>query len=127
MGTCPKFNAQNRAPARELDDAGRFLVEFYGLEQGLKIPFAEALVAFALNDLEKDRADGILGEYLQQDAGGGVAVDQHASPLQFDQGLAVTQDPGIDAFVVSVRGILELDAAFAQGVDGAIDIVRPEG
>src|SRR3984893_10789202 len=122
MGTCPKFNAPNRAPAGELDDAAAFLVEFDGLEQGLKIPFAEALVALALNDLEKDRPDGILGEYLQQNAAVGITVDQHAAPLQFAQGFAMAADARIDAFIIGGGRVLELDAAPAQCVHGAINV-----
>jgi hypothetical protein len=56
MGACAKFNASAHAPVGQLDDAAAFLVELDGLEQGLKIPLAETLVAFALNDLEKKSA-----------------------------------------------------------------------
>ena len=38
------------------------------LEQGLEVALAEALVALALDDLEEDRPDHVLGEDLQQQA-----------------------------------------------------------
>src|SRR6185437_8608124 len=51
-----------------LQHAAPDLVELDRLEQGAEIALAEALVAAALDDLEKDRADHRLGEYLQQEA-----------------------------------------------------------
>src|SRR5271157_4976709 len=70
-------------------DAAAFLVELDGLEQRLKVSFAEALVALALNHFEEDRADGVLGEDLQQNAGVGAAVDQDAPPRKLLQRLPV--------------------------------------
>ena len=42
------------------------LVALDALEQRLEVALAEALVALALDDLEEDRADRVLGEDLQQ-------------------------------------------------------------
>jgi hypothetical protein len=42
------------------------LVELDRLEQRLEVAFAEALVAFALDELEEDRPELVLGEDLQQ-------------------------------------------------------------
>src|SRR5947208_17184217 len=47
-------------------DAAAYLVELHRLEQRLEVALAEALVALPLDDLEEDRADGGLGEDLQQ-------------------------------------------------------------
>jgi hypothetical protein len=113
-----KFNASN--------DAAALLVELYGLEQGLKIPLAEAVVALALDDFEKYRTDCIFGEYLQQNSADGAAVDQYAAALELGQGLTMAGDPGVDALVISGGCVLELDAAFAQGIDGSIDVIAAE-
>lgn len=64
---------ENRQPRKRLaaagsDHAAANLVFLDGLEQGLEIALAEALVALALDDLEEDRADHRVGEDLQQDA-----------------------------------------------------------
>ncbi len=62
------------------------LVELDAFEQRLEIAVAEAFIALALDDLEEDRADHILGEDLEQDAlFADIAVDQDAvlaQPLQ---------------------------------------------
>ena len=51
--------------------------------RALEVALAEALVALALDDLEEDRADHVLGEDLQQQAlpSVGVAIDQDAVAL----------------------------------------------
>src|SRR5207342_3107499 len=61
------------------EHAAAHLVALDALEQRLEIAFAEALVALALDDLEEDRADRVLGEYLQQLAllGFQVGVDEN--------------------------------------------------
>src|SRR5688572_32555789 len=46
--------------------AAAHLVALDALEQRLEVAFAEPFVALALDDLEEDRADRILGEDLQQ-------------------------------------------------------------
>jgi hypothetical protein len=46
------------------DDTPANLVELDGLEERFEIALAEPLVALALNDLEKDRADHVLREDL---------------------------------------------------------------
>ena len=57
-----------RHGAARLQHAAAHLVEFQRFEQRLEVAFAEALVALALDDLEEDRADDVLGEYLEQQA-----------------------------------------------------------
>ena len=66
---------------RELDDAAALLIQLNGFKQRLEIPFTKAVVAFAVNNFEKDRANGILGEYLQQDPAAVIAVDENPAPL----------------------------------------------
>jgi hypothetical protein len=51
---------------RPSQHAALHLVALDGLEQRLEIAFAEAFVALALDDLEEDRAECVLGEDLQQ-------------------------------------------------------------
>ena len=75
-GTWGSVVGRQHAPAN--------LVEFDALEQGLEVALAEALVALALDQLEEDRADLVLGEDLQQQAlaFGGGAVDDTGLLLQ---------------------------------------------
>src|SRR3546814_4260052 len=55
------------------------LVQFDRFEQRLKIAVAETLVPLALDDLEEDRPDHVLGEDFEQDAFvADIAVDQDA-------------------------------------------------
>src|SRR5690606_5149359 len=67
---------QRQQPA--LQHAALHLVALDAFKQGLEVAFAEAFVALALDDLEEDRAEGVLGEDLQQLAlvGLRVGVDQ---------------------------------------------------
>ncbi len=48
------------------NDPAAHLIKLDALEQGFEIAFAEAFVALALDDLEEDRANHVLGEDLQQ-------------------------------------------------------------
>src|SRR5580704_5212165 len=134
MGAQSKFNdppgryfAGSQTPPRlddaVLDHAAALLIQLDGFEQRLKIPFAEALVALALNDFEEDRADGIFGENLQQDPALVAAVDENSATLKLRHRFDVTLDPRIDAFVVGLRRFLEFDAAAAQGVHRLVDLV----
>src|SRR5258708_19697806 len=84
---------------RASEHAGALLIELDGFEQRLKIPFAEALVALALNDLEEDRADRILAENLQQDPGFVVAVDENSATLKLGHRFTVTLHPRITTSV----------------------------
>src|ERR1700743_2488900 len=92
------------------------MVELDGLEQGLEVALAEALVALALDQLEEDRADHVLGEDLQQQtlALGRRAVDQDAVGAQALKVLAVPRHPAAQLFVVGFWRILELHARFAH-------------
>src|SRR2546425_171469 len=85
-----------------LQDAAAYLVELHRLEQRLEVALAEALVALPLDDLEEDRADGGLGEDLQQQPAAGAAVDQDPAPLQPLERLAVVRQALADHLVIGV-------------------------
>src|SRR5690606_31673751 len=79
----PSPASGRRATARggrvpPLQHAALHLVALDRLEQRLEVALAEAFVALALDDLEEDRAEGVLAEDLQQLAllGLRVGVDQ---------------------------------------------------
>ena len=93
------------------------LVELDAFEQRLEIALAEAFVALALDDLEEDRADHVLGEDLQQQALalGRRAVDQDAALLELGGRLAMAFDALVDQLVISVGRVLERNAAARAG------------
>ena len=64
----PVLATHARPVSRSLRTPRRIWSSFDAFEQRLEIAFAEALIALALDDLEEDRADGVLGEDLQQQA-----------------------------------------------------------
>src|SRR5882762_5209538 len=103
-------------------DAAPYLVELHRLEQRLEVALAEALVAFPLDDLEEDRADGGLGEDLQKQPAAGTAVDKDLALLEFRDRLAMVRQALLDHLVISVRGVEQLHARGAQLVDGGIDV-----
>src|SRR3954466_10171324 len=111
-----------------LKDAAAHLVELDAFEQRLEVPFAEALVALALDDLEKDRADHVLREDLQEQALslGRSAVHQDSALLQLPHALLMPFDPLGKHFIISVGRVLEGNAAGADDIDGLIDIRRAE-
>ena len=96
-------------------DAAPDLVLLDGLEQGLKITLAETLIAFALDDLEEDRADDIRGKDLQQQALAlqGGAVNQDAALSEGFKVFPVTGHAPVHAFIVAVGRILEHDIVSA--------------
>src|SRR5581483_12424582 len=61
-----------------LQDATLHLIALDRFEQRLEVAFAETFIALALDDLEKDRADHVVGEDLQQQAllGFLIRIDQ---------------------------------------------------
>src|SRR5258708_22090287 len=111
-----------------LNDPAAHLVELDALEQGFEIALAEAFVALALDDLEEDRADHILGENLQQQAlaVGRGAVDEDAALFELGGRLAMVLHPFVDQLVIGVGRVLEGDAARAQDVDRLVDVVGAE-
>src|SRR5688572_5239715 len=111
------------------DDAATDLVELDRFEQRLEIALAEALIALALDDLEEDRADHVLGEDLEQQAlaGLGGAVDQDAARAHRADVVAVAGQALVDHVVIGVGAVLELDAVGPERVDGGEDVVGGEG
>src|SRR6267378_4494679 len=103
-------------------DAAPYLVELHRLEQRLEVALAEALVALPLDDLEEDRADGGLGEDLQQQPAARAAVDQDPAPLQLLERLAMVWQALADHLVIGVRRVEQLHPRAAQLVDGGIDV-----
>src|SRR5205823_12685529 len=97
------------------ENSAAHLIELDALEQRLEIALAEALVALALDDLEEDRTDHVLGENLQQQALplGGGAVHQYAALLQFADALLMAFDALGQQLVIGFGRVLELDAAGA--------------
>src|SRR3546814_8927455 len=84
------------------------LGQFDRFEQRLKIAVAETLVPLALDDLEEDRPDHVLGEDLEQDAFvADIAVDQDAVLLQSLEILAVAGDALVDQLVIGLDRILQ--------------------
>src|SRR5690606_12792547 len=80
------------------EHAALHLVALDALEQGLEVALAEAFVALALDDLEEDRADRVLGEDLQQLAlvGLGIGIDEDLVPGQAGHVLAMVGDALVD-------------------------------
>ena len=111
-----------------LQHAAADLVELDRFEQGLEVALAEALVALALDDLEEDRADHVLGEDLQQQpaALGRRAVDQDAVGLQPLQVLAVARQARVELLVIGVGHGLELHALALERLDRVVDVVGAE-
>src|SRR5258706_6527629 len=111
---------------RAFQDAAAHLVELDRFEQRLEVAFAEALVAFALDELEENRPELVLAEDLQQQLAG-LAVDEDLALFQLGDVLAVAGDALFHELVVRVDGIEQLHAARAQRVDGLEEIPRAHG
>src|SRR5690625_4426857 len=108
-----------------LQDAAPLLVAFDSFKKRLEVAVAKAVVALALDDLEKDRANVGLGKDLQQLQVGivGVGVNQDLVLAHALHVLAVVGNALVDNVKIRVRGIKELDAVVAQGFNGLVDIV----
>src|SRR6185436_9187966 len=97
-------------------------------EQRAEIALPEPLVALALDDLEEDRPDHRLGEYLEQQALplAGSAVDQNLVALEPRQILAVARQAGIDCLVIGLRHRHERDAAPARSEEHTSELQSPD-
>ncbi len=105
------------------DHAASDLIQLDAFEQGLEIAVAKAFIALALDDLEEDRADHILGEDLEQDAlFADISVDQDTVALQPIQILAMARHALVDQFVIGLDRILQPHAARAQLFDRLVNI-----
>src|SRR5687767_98516 len=102
------------------------LVELDRFEQGLEIALAEAFVALALDNLEENRADDVLGKDLQQQslALGRRAIEEDAALVEFGGRLAMARDARVEQLVIGLRRVLELDPACPQDVDRRINVIR---
>src|SRR5215213_2854790 len=111
-----------------LENTSAHLVELDALEQSLEIALAEAFVALALDDLEENRADHVLGEDLQQQALtlGRGAVHQDAALLELGDALLMAFDSLGQHLVISVGRVLEGNAAGPDDVDCGVDIAGAE-
>src|SRR5439155_15855428 len=110
------------------EDAAADLVALDRFEEGAEIALAESVIALALDDLEKDRADHGFSEDLQQEALPlrRRAVDQDLVAFEARQILAMAGKPRIERLVIGVGHRHEFDVAAAQGLDGLIDLGRGE-
>src|SRR3954469_13522472 len=103
MGTVPNLRGG-------FEHTAAHLVELHRFEEGAEVAFAEAFVAFALDDLEEDRPDEGLSEDLQEEPARGIAVDEDAALLQLLERLAVPGKALVDELVVGVGRVEEVDA-----------------
>src|SRR5690606_9065780 len=107
-----------------LQDAALDMVALDGLEQGLEVALAEAFVALALDDLEEDRAERVLGEDLQQLAllGLRVGIDQDCVAAQALDVLAMVRHALVDNVEVGIRRVEEGDARLAHLLHRFVDV-----
>src|SRR2546425_2492133 len=71
--------------------AAPHLVQFYRLKQGLEVALTEAVVALALDEFKKDRAELVFAEDLQQQRAF-FAIDEHLALLEGGHVFAVAGD-----------------------------------
>ncbi len=105
--------------------AAAHLVEFDAFEQRLEVALAKALVALALDDLEKDRADDGLGEDLQQQAFFRLrrAVEQDAIGAQALHRFTVARQAFVEQFVIGVGGAEKLHPGASKAFHRGVDVV----
>src|SRR6478672_694697 len=123
----PSQGSQDGGLGIHLDDAAPDLVQLDGVEQGLEIALAERLVSLALDDLEEDRPEGVLGEDLQQQAVLVRAVDQDAVQAHAGDVVSMARQALVDQVEIGVDRILEGDAATLHLLDGLEDVVGGQG
>eukprot|EP01092_Planopodium_desertum_P006744 TRINITY_DN27644_c0_g2_i2.p1 TRINITY_DN27644_c0_g2~~TRINITY_DN27644_c0_g2_i2.p1 ORF type:complete len:545 (+),score=220.81 TRINITY_DN27644_c0_g2_i2:1283-2917(+) len=121
--------ASGRHCLQTLQHAAADLVAFDALEQRGEVAFAEAFVALALDDLEEDRADAVLGEDLQQLAlvGFRIGVDQDLVLRQAGDVLTVVGHALVDHIEVGLRRIEEIHALRAHGFHRVVDVLGEAG
>jgi hypothetical protein len=109
-------------------DPAPHLVELDRFEQSLEIALAEAFVALALDDLEEDRSDHVLGEDLEEEAltFGRCSVHQDPALLELGDALLMALDALRKHLVISVWRVLERHSALLQHIDGRVDVVAAE-
>src|SRR5262245_42455145 len=126
----PRTNAR---PSGGLEHAAADLILFDRFKQGLEVALAEALIALALDELEKDRADHGLGENLQQDprvaaVDHAFAVDQNAVLFQTRDRLGVALNARVRALIIDAgRPRHEFEAPRGKRIGGGVDVVAAHG
>ena len=105
-------NTHREQRSRLLDNTSSHLIQLNTIEQRLEIAFAKAFVAFALDNLEENRPDHILSEYLQQKPLplGRGAVNQDAAGAQRIHIFAVAGKAFINQIKITLDGFLENNA-----------------
>ncbi len=89
---------------------------------------SEAVIALALNDLEEDRTEQVVGENLEQNPlFADRAVDQDVVLLHTFEVFAMTRHAAVDQLVIGVDRLLQPHAARPQRLDRLEDVVRHEG
>src|SRR6185437_4484380 len=98
-------------------------------EQGTEVALTEAFVALALDDLEENRADDVLREYLQQHALAlaRVAVDQYPPRPELLQRLRMPGHACVNRVVVSLGRVLKCDTVTPQNVHRPVDVGARQG
>src|SRR5256885_1981820 len=116
------------AKAKGSEHPAPYLVQLNRLEQGTEITLTEAFVALALDDLEKNRANDILRENLQQHTItlARIAVYQDGPLFQRSKRFPMSGHAGVNALVIRVRRTLEGNLIRPQNVDGPINVIRSE-
>src|SRR5206468_1494624 len=87
---------------RRFQHAAAHLVELHRFEERPEVTFAEALIAFALDDLEEDRPDHGLREDLQEEPARRIAIDKDLALVQLVERLAVPREALVDELVVRI-------------------------
>src|SRR5207248_5782113 len=88
---------------------------------------AEPLRAFALDDLEENRANDRSRKNLQQYlVAGGCAVDENPVAREPGRVFAMAGKPGGQRFVIRLRSVLERNVCRAQCLDGGVNVVGRE-
>src|SRR6202000_3360356 len=110
-----------------LQHATANLIEFDALEQRLEIAFAETLIALALDDLEEDRTNGVLGEDLQkQTAIFRRTIHQDAVAFEARHIFTMTFDAVVETFVIGFWRILKWHTRGLQIFHRVINIVATQ-
>src|SRR5262249_40921204 len=124
----PQRSSLVRFSRSVLQDAAADLVEFDTFEQGFEIALAKAFVALALDELEEDRPERVLGEDLQEQAlaFGARTVHEDAALTQLLYGLAMAGQARVDEIEIRFDRILERNATRAQAINCVVEIVAPQ-
>src|SRR5579859_1169041 len=93
------------------------LVELHRFEQRAKVAFAEAFIAFPLDDLEEDGPDGRLREDLQEEPAARRAIEEDLAGAQLVERLAVAGKALVEQLVVGVGRIEQVNVARRKDIE----------